>query len=67
MPAVPAPRPSFDQSHEAFAESNSLAVIISKEHGNPRKFIVRAERNHFEIWIYIWSLTHGGGCSQTEE
>ena len=63
MPAVP-PHDLVRSITEAFAESNSLAVIISKEHGNPRKFIVRAERNHFEIWIYIWSLTHGGGAAR---
>lgn len=66
MPAVP--------SHEivrsiidAFAECSGTAILVSKESGNPRRFVVQAERNHFEVWIYIWSLTHGGGPARPED
>ena len=65
MPAVP-PRLLIRSITEAFAESESIAVFVSQESGNPRKFVVRAERNYFEVWIYIWSLTHGGGAARPE-
>ena len=52
---------------DAFAESDSVAVIVSPERGNPRKFVVRVERNHFEVWVYIWSLTHGGGAARPKD
>ena len=52
---------------DAFAESDAIAVIVSNESGNPRKFVVRAGRNHFEVWLYIWSLTHGGGPARPKD
>ena len=66
MPAVP-PRVLVRSITEAFAASDSVAVAVSQESGNPRRFVVRAERNHFEVWIYIWSLTHGGGPARPED
>ena len=66
MPAVP-PRVLVRSIAEAFAESDSIAVLVSQESGNPRKFIVRSARNHIEVWIYIWSLTHGGGAARPED
>lgn len=65
MPAVP-PSLLVRSIIEAFAESESIAVIVSQESGNPRKFVVRAGRNNFEVWIYIWTLTHGGGAARPE-
>lgn len=66
MPAVP-PRILVRSIAEAFAESDSIAVLVSQESGNLRKFIVRSARNHIEVWIYIWSLTHGGGAARSED
>ena len=63
MPAVPS-HDIVRSIIEAFAECNSTAIVVSKESGNPRRFVVEAERNHFEVWIYIWSLTHGGGTAR---
>ncbi len=65
MPATP-PHVLVRSIIDAFAESDSIAIFVSKEPGNPRKFVVRAERNYFEVWIYIWSLTHGGGAARPE-
>ena len=66
MPAV-LPRVLVRSIEEAFAESDSIAVLVSQVSGNPRRFIVRSARNHIEIWIYIWSLTHGGGAARPED
>ena len=66
MPAVPH-RVLVRSITEAFAESKAIAVIVPSESGNPRRFVVRAEQNHFEVWIYIWSLTHGGGAARPRD
>lgn len=49
---------------DALAESNATDVLISDAQRNPRRFVVQAGQNMFEVWIYIWTLTHGGGTAR---
>ncbi|HRW47901.1 MAG: HNH endonuclease [Caldilinea sp.] len=47
---------------DAFAESGAYALLLSSPHQrHPRSFIVQFNNQSTEIWIYIWTLTHGGG------
>lgn len=52
---------------DALQESDASAVLISEIHRNPRRFIVQAGRNMFEMWVYIWTLTHGGGAARPKD
>lgn len=49
---------------DALQESNASAVLISDIRRNPRRFVVQAGQNMFEMWVYIWTLTHGGGAAR---
>ena len=46
---------------DALAESGASAVFVSPANKNPRRFIVQSIYGSFELWVYIWTLTHGGG------
>lgn len=48
----------------AFEEGNASAILISSETRNPRQFIVQQSSRTFSVWIYIWTLTHGGGAAR---
>lgn len=49
---------------DALAESNATGILISNLQRNPRRFVVQAGQSRFEVWIYIWTLTHGGGAAR---
>jgi putative restriction endonuclease len=50
----------------ALDESSASAVLLSEAMGNPRRFLVQYGRRTFELWTYIWTLTHGGGFARPE-
>lgn len=52
---------------DALQESNASAVLISEIRRNPRRFVVQAGQNMFEMWVYIWTLTHGGGTARPKD
>ena len=37
------------------------ATLISPPNSNPRKFLIQSSNHSQVVWIYIWTLTHGGG------
>ena len=49
---------------DALAESDASAVLISSTRKNPRRFVIQAGHNMFELWVYVWTLTHGGGAAR---
>ncbi|MCP4359392.1 MAG: HNH endonuclease [Chloroflexi bacterium] len=49
---------------DALAESNASGILISDTQRNPRRYVVQAGQNMFEMWVYIWTLTHGGGAAR---
>ncbi len=55
------PRQLLRAIEDAYAESDASVLLVSPLRSNPRRFIVTAGRNSFEVWAYIWTLTHGGG------
>ncbi len=46
---------------DALEESGAVANIITGISRNPRQVLVQNGQNVFELWVYIWTLTHGGG------
>lgn len=60
MPRVPTEE-LIQSITDALDESNSSCVLISSPRRNPRRFVVQAGQEMFELWVYIWTLTHGGG------
>lgn len=51
----------------AFEENNAVAHLLSIALGNPRRLIVQSESNTMEVWVYIWTLTHGGGAARPKD
>lgn len=51
---------------DGLEQSYSAAVLVSKLRGNPKRFVVQFNRQTTELWIYIWTLTHGGGKARPE-
>ncbi len=65
MPQLPTPI-LLKSITDAFAENNASAVLISAPRHNPRRYVVQAGENMFEMWVYIWTLTHGGGSARPQ-
>jgi putative restriction endonuclease len=63
MPAL-SPSEIVQSILDALDESDASAVLISASRGHPRRFIVQSGRNIFELWVYLWTLTHGGGAAR---
>ncbi len=63
MPALP-PQQIVAAIEDAFTESVSAAVITSNVRDHPRRFYVTAGAASFPLWVYIWTLTHGGGSAR---
>ncbi len=49
---------------DALDEGNATAVLISSPSRNPRRLVVQSGQSIFELWTYIWTLTHGGGAAR---
>ena len=63
MPAL-TPQQTIKAITSALDESNASSVLVSQPQGNPRRFLVQFGNSSFELWIYIWTLTHGGGSAR---
>lgn len=63
MPAL-SPRILAQAIEDAFTDSVASAVLVSELRTNPRRFYVRAGEASFPVWLYIWTLTHGGGSAR---
>lgn len=50
----------------AFDEGDASAILVSfkEKTANPRKFVVQLSNQIFDIWVYAWTLTHGGGVAR---
>jgi putative restriction endonuclease len=49
----------------AFDESGAPAVLLSsRSQRHPRQFVTQIGGEVVEIWVYIWTLTHGGGIKR---
>lgn len=62
------PTPLLNQSIvDALDECTASAVLISPPSRNPRRLVVQAAQNSFQLWVYIWTLTHGGGAARPKD
>ena len=52
---------------DAFTESSAAALLVSQPKLHPRRFYVTAGEMSFPVWIYIWTLTHGGGAARPKD
>lgn len=67
MPAV-SPKVLVNELIEAIQQSGGVAAYVSKSvRTHPRKFIVSYMGNTYSLWVYIWTLTHGGRVSLPKE
>ena len=50
---------------DAFDECGAPAVLTSPPNQrHPRRFVTQVGNDVVEIWVYIWTLTHGGGAKR---
>ncbi|MEW6668365.1 MAG: HNH endonuclease [Thermodesulfobacteriota bacterium] len=66
MPAA-AQNVLVDAILDAFQDSGTSGVLLSGATRHPRRFLVQTETGSVEIWVYIWTLTHGGRPSLPDE
>lgn len=52
---------------DAFTEAGASAALASEKRIHPRRFYVVAGELSFSVWIYIWTLTHGGGAARPHD
>lgn len=53
---------------EGIAETGGSAVLVSNPRKHPRQFLVSTAEGHsLSIWVYVWTLTHGGRPSLPQE
>lgn len=52
---------------DAFSESGATAILISAPQSQPRHFVVQSGQTGLDLWIYLWTLTHGGGKARPRD
>lgn len=66
MAALP-PAEIIDAIVSAFVDSGAQAHLSSAIRTHPRKFLVIEKDSAYPVWIYIWTITHGGATRSAEE
>lgn len=66
MPAA-SPSEIVNALLDAFQDSGAAGLLVSSPTRHPRRFIVQYENGGVEVWIYAWTLTHGGRPSLPDE
>ena len=60
MPAV-SPSLIVNEIIEAIQQSGGIAAYVSEStRTHPRKFIISYLGKTYSLWVYVWTLTHGG-------
>lgn len=49
---------------DALAESGATAIVTSPVQQRPKRFVMQLGQNVSELWVYAWTLTHGGGAAR---
>jgi putative restriction endonuclease len=52
---------------DAFQDSGSSGVLLSSPRKHPRKFAIPTPDGALSLWVYIWTLTHGGRPTLRDE
>ena len=66
MPAIDALK-LVDSILDAFQDSGASGILVSSLRKHPRRFVVEIETGGIEVWVYAWTLTHGGRPSLPDE
>ncbi len=67
MPAV-SPRELVQAIFSATQDSGYSSVLLSPLREQPRKFVFKSpDVTNFNLWVYAWTLTHGGRPSLPHE
>jgi putative restriction endonuclease len=66
MPAI-SPHVLINRILDAIDQSGGGAVFDSAVRSHPRKFTVSANGETYSLWIYIWTITHGGRVTLPDE
>lgn len=67
MPAVSS-KLIVNELIDAIQQSGGVAAYVSETvRTHPRKFFVSFLGNTYSLWVYIWTLTHGGRVSLPDE
>jgi putative restriction endonuclease len=66
MPAVK-PNEMVDAILDAFQESGASGLLLSSPSRHPRRFLLQTETGNVHVWVYAWTLTHGGRPSLPDE
>ncbi|MBU2578458.1 HNH endonuclease [Patescibacteria group bacterium] len=66
---MPAVRPDVlvDAILDAFQDSGASGLLLSAPSRHPRRFAVQTVSGSVEVWVYAWTLTHGGRPSLPDE
>lgn len=65
--AALSPAEIVDAILTALSDSGSHAQLTSPVRSHPRKFRVIQDGAAFPLWVYIWTITHGGATRSAEE
>ena len=67
MPAI-SPSEIVNSLLDAIQQSGGNGYYVSEsDRTHPRKFFVSQGENRFYLWVYIWTVTHGGRASLPNE
>lgn len=66
MPALSATQ-IVEAIEDAFTEAGASSVLISGRREHPRRFYVMCGEASFPVWVFIWTLTHGGGAARPDD
>src|SRR5213082_1829455 len=67
MPAV-APQVLINALLDAFLDAGCQAQLISAVREHPRRFrVIQPDEAPFTVWVYIWTVTHGGATRAADE
>jgi putative restriction endonuclease len=66
MPAV-SPLNLVSAIVDALSDSRAQSTLLSPLRSHPRRFRVITETEAFDLWVYIWTVTHGGATRSAEE
>jgi putative restriction endonuclease len=66
MPAV-SPSALVGAFLEAISESGAQAMLMSDVRSHPRRIQISDRGTAFNLWVYAWTITHGGATRSEEE
>jgi putative restriction endonuclease len=67
MPAVSAKQMIQNILNAIYQSGGSAAYTSNNTPVHPRKFVINKNGHTFSVWVYIWTLTHGGRASLPDE